>query len=52
MGIVETKVKDNKKSFVQNKMLPGWDFLQTQSNRIWITWNPNVASISLLEEIE
>ena len=39
MGIVETKVKDINKSTIQSRMLPNWDFVNSNSNRIWITWN-------------
>ena len=50
MGIMETKVKDVNKTSIQNSLLPSWDFVPTSSNRIWVTWNPNVANITLLKE--
>ncbi|KAF5189600.1 hypothetical protein FRX31_020813 [Thalictrum thalictroides] len=53
IGLVETKVKQEKAyQFVQD-VGPGWEYAQNYTfcsrGRIWVCWNPNVCAMNNIE---
>ena len=54
LGLLETKVKDENIDFVKTNMLPHWDYLINKNTDttscIWVTWNPEMAKVTLIED--
>ena len=51
LGLVETKVRLEKSSFIFKNLLVGWQVLHNYnfnpSGRIWVLWNPEVVDVKL-----
>ena len=52
IGLLETKVKQNKVDIMASKILPGWqwqhNFLLNPKGRIWMAWKSSIYQIEIL----